>query len=80
MASGMPCPLIFDDPYFAMTPTMSPPMTGIGMTHKSQMIVASAGEVGHEAAVERNVGEQADELVQQKRDAPGDQANRRRQE
>jgi len=24
--------LIFDEPYLAMTPTMSPPITGIGIT------------------------------------------------
>ena len=33
MASGMPWPLIFDVPYFAMKPTMIPPITGIGITH-----------------------------------------------
>src|SRR5580693_4680786 len=32
IASGMPCPLIFEVPYFAITPTISPPMTGVTMT------------------------------------------------
>jgi hypothetical protein len=33
MASGIPCPLIFGEPYLAMKPTMSPPITGMKMTH-----------------------------------------------
>ena len=31
IASGIPWPLIFSDPYFAMKPTMIPPMTGVTM-------------------------------------------------
>ena len=45
-----------------------------------QMIVTSAGKVGHKAAVEGNVGQQSDQPVQKKRDTAGNQANRRRQE
>ncbi len=32
MASGIPCPLILGVPYFAMTPTIKPPRTGMTMT------------------------------------------------
>ena len=32
MASGIPCPLILGEPYFAMKPTMIPPITGIRIT------------------------------------------------
>ena len=33
IASGMPCPLIFGEPYLAMYPTIIPPMTGMTITH-----------------------------------------------
>ena len=33
IASGIPCPLILELPYLAITPTTSPPATGTRMTH-----------------------------------------------
>jgi hypothetical protein len=32
IASGIPCPLIFAEPYFAMKPTIKPPIAGIKIT------------------------------------------------
>src|SRR5712692_11948286 len=39
------------------------------------MVVTRAGEVSNKAAVEGNVGKQPDQLVQEERNAPGDQAD-----
>jgi hypothetical protein len=33
IASGMPCPLIFELPNLAMNPIMMPPITGMMITH-----------------------------------------------
>jgi len=36
----MPCPLIFGEPYFAMNPTMIPPMTGMTIIHGPSWLFA----------------------------------------
>jgi hypothetical protein len=79
MASGMPCPLIFDDPYLAMIPTIKSANYGNGDDPQPKMIVPSAGKVGYEVAVKGYVGQQADQFVQQESYTPGNQSNRGRE-
>ena len=44
IASGMPCPLILSEPYFAMSPTIRPPITGITITQGPDACVSSGCE------------------------------------
>ena len=45
IASGIPCPLIFGDPYFAISPIMSPPITGIADDPEAELIIYRAAEL-----------------------------------
>ncbi len=61
--------MIFGEPYFAMNPMMSPPMTGMMITHESQLIFRRAAKMEGPDVVEREIGEKSDQVVEEKRNA-----------
>ena len=79
IASGIPCPLIFDDPYFAITPTISPPITGTRITHGPRCVKPHTRERRRPPMKEKQIGEQPDQLVERVSHQPRDQPNPRRQ-
>jgi hypothetical protein len=65
--------------YFAMMPTIIPPITGDRNYPRAELVMSRADEVGGEVVIKENIGEQADQLVQHERDPTRDQPNPRRE-
>ena len=63
-----------------MMPTMMPPITGVTIDPKPQMIVARADKGERNPMIEEDVGEQPDQVVQQVGNDAGHHPDQRRQQ
>jgi hypothetical protein len=50
--------------YFAMMPTIIPPIAGDRNYPQAELVMSRADEVGGEVVIKENIGEPADQLVQ----------------
>ncbi len=62
IASGMPCPRIFSEPYRAIRPTIKPPATGTTITQAPSVLWAGERSANDRTAEEKQIGEQMDQV------------------
>ena len=80
IASGMPWPSIFGEPYFTIRPMISPPITGMMITQGPSWLASGLRKLERPDVIEGQVGEQADEVVQDEGDQARRQSDARRQQ